>query len=83
MSSKCVEHLCFVSTKNGGEKERFELMFSKKDKLDGRRPQLIKKLVGRALDENWIKPYQLFGYLKKTKKLKVTDLLEYAYRNEE
>jgi hypothetical protein len=79
MTSKCVERLCFVDAKSGKVKQGFEVEFTNKEVLSGRRSQLVKKIVGRALDEGWLKPSQLFGYLKRNRKLNVLDLLNYAY----
>lgn len=81
--NKCVEYLAFVDAKTGKIKERFELVVDGKEPLEGRRSQLIKKLIGYSISERWIKPYQLFAYLKKRKYITIIDLLRYAYSDEE
>lgn len=87
--NKCVEYLAFVDAKTGKIKERFELEFEDKTPIEGRRPQLIKKLVGRALDEKDLKAYCLVSFLKNSKnpltgqrRLTVVDLLKYAFSDE-
>lgn len=89
MVSHCTEYLAFVDAKTGEVKKRFELEFSEKDLIEGRRPQLIKKLVGLALDEKYLKAYCLISFLKNSKnpvtgqrRLTVKDFLQYAFSDE-
>ena len=81
--NKCVEYLAFVDAKTGKIKERFEIEFTEKELLEGRRPQLLKKINGKAIDEKWVKSWRLFQYLKKTNRLTGRDLLTYAFADEE
>jgi len=77
--NKCVEYLAFVDSKTGRIKERFELEFTEKEILEGRRPQLIKKLVAKAIKEKWIKGWQIFKYMKNTRTITTGDLLTFAF----
>jgi len=81
--NKCIEHLAFIDCKTGKIKIRFELALDQVENLEGRRPQLIKKIVGHGIEKGWIKPRQLFAYLKQKKLITVLDLIAYAYSNEE
>jgi len=76
---KCKEYLAFVNADTGKIKERFELCFSNTDLIEGRRPQLIKKLLSKALEENWITGQQLFTYLKKTKGITGKDIFNWTF----
>jgi len=79
---KCKEYLAFVNAKTGKIKERFEITFETQTEINGRRPQLIKKLLTRALEEKWINGQQLFGYLKKTHGITGRDMLRWAFNED-
>jgi len=77
---KCKEYLAFVNANTGEIKERFEIEFNEKDlKIEGRRPQLIKKLLSKSLDEKWINGRNLWAYLKKSRGITGRDLLSWAF----
>ena len=76
---KCKEYLAFINAETGEIKHRFELDFNSKDCIEGRRPQLIKKLLTLALKEKWINGKQLFGYLKKTHGITGRDMLAWVF----
>ena len=77
---KCREYLAFVNADTGKIKERFELEFNSSDlKIEGRRPQLIKKLLSKSLEEKWISGRCLWAYLKKTRGITGRDLLAWAF----
>jgi len=76
---KCKEYLAFINADTGKIKHRFELTFDSTDCIEGRRPQLIKKLLTLALKERWINGRQLFGYLKKTHGITGKDMLAWAF----
>jgi hypothetical protein len=76
--NKCVEYLAFINPKTGEIKERFELEFTEKELLQGRRPQLLKKLIDKAIDDKWLKSWQLYKHLKQTNRINFVDLLKYA-----
>jgi len=77
---KCREYLAFVNAETNEIKTRFEIEFDEKDlKLEGRRPQLIKKLLSKCLEEKWITGQNLWGYLKRSRGITGKDLLAWAY----
>jgi len=76
---KCKEYLAFVNADTNEIKHRFELEFDSKDCIEGRRPQLIKKLLTIALKEKWLDGRQLFSYLKKTHGITGKDMLDYVF----
>ena len=76
---KCKEYLAFINADTGKIKQSFELEFNSKDCIEGRRPQLIKKLLTLALKERWINGRQLFGYLKKTHGITGKDILSWVF----
>jgi hypothetical protein len=77
---KCKEYLAFVNANTGEIKERFELEFNSNElKIEGRRPQLIKKLLSKSLEEKWINGRCLWAYLKKTRGITGRDLLSWAF----
>jgi len=77
---KCKEYLAFVNADTGKIKERFEINYNNTDlRIEGRRPQLIKKLLSQSLEENWITGEQLFDYLKKTKGITGKDIFNWVY----
>jgi hypothetical protein len=82
MNGKCVEYLAFVDAKTGRIKERFEIEFTEKELLEGRRPQLIKKIIAKAVKEKWVKGWQLFKFMKKSNTLTTYDLLTFAFADE-
>ena len=80
MTIKCREYLAFVNADTGKIKERFEIIYNESDlRIEGRRPQLIKKLLSKGLEENWISGRCLWAYLKKTHGITGRDLLAWAF----
>ena len=77
---KCKEYLAFVNAKSDKVKYRFELEFDEKDlRIEGRRKQLIKKVLTYCLKNNVISGRELFGYLKKTHGITGRDMLSWAF----
>lgn len=77
--NKNIEYLAFIDKETGEIKERFEIHLEGKEDFEGRRCQLIKKLVGYSIKQRWIKFPQLFDYLKRTDLVTTRDLLAYAF----
>ena len=80
--NKNVEYLAFVDAETGKIKQRFEIEIDSCN-LEGRRPQLIKKIIAESVKNKWLKPGQLFAFLKKKKIITTMELLSYAYGSEE
>jgi len=77
---KCKECLAFINPDTGKIKHRFELEFNEKDLiLEGRRPQLIKKLLEESLKEDWINIENLLIHLKKVHLLKFMNYLNIVF----
>ena len=84
--NKNVEYLAFVDSQTGKKKQRFEIILSEKETnetFEGRRCQLIKKLIAHSLKEKWIKFPQLFDHLKKKQLVSTRDLLTYAFSRDD
>jgi len=81
--NKNVEYLAFVDKETGKVKERFEIELEGNEEFEGRRCQLIKKLIAHSLQKKWIKFPQLFDFLKKKQLVTTRDLLTYAFTRED
>jgi len=83
--NKNVEYLAFVDSQTGKIKERFEIVLNEKsgENFEGRRSQLIKKLVSHSIKEKWVKFPQLFDHLKKKQLVTTRDMLTYAFSRDD
>ena len=79
---KCSERLAFVNEK-GKVKDYFEIIYNENEaKVEGRRKQLIKKLLLKSIDEQWISPAEVFAFLKKNKKFNIITLSQFIFSKE-